>query len=303
MEYKTWYRKSACGEGDIFSCAYEVAAPKAIVQIAHGMCEHSGRYEEFATALAKAGYLVCANDHLGHGESGLGHRGTFAVKSGGFDYVMQDMDTLFDEMKEQYPDVPCVLLGHSMGSILSALFAEKYMYLDGLILMGCPIQNKLSGLATWLLGRNVRKHGYTYQSKFCNYVMWGREAHTIEQKQKRKRWLSYNQDNVSKFITDKKCDFSFSDSANLELVQGLTAWGETNWGKQIAKIPILVIAGADDSIGGNGKGPTYYYNKLKEYHHDVTLQLIQNNRHEILNEDNREETYGLIIQWLSKSVK
>lgn len=298
VEYRSWYRESSSGEGNLFSCVYEVESPKAIFQIAHGMCEYSDRYDEFARALASEGYLVCANDHLGHGKSHLNHRGTFAMEAGGFDYVMQDMNELFKEMMRQYPGIPCILLGHSMGSILSALFAEKYDYLDGLILMGAPAQNKLVGFAKWLLGRNVRKYGYDNHSKLCNYIMWGAEASTIEQKRKSKDWLSYNKENIERFITDENCNFSFSDSANLELVQGLSAWGSPSWGEKIEEIPILMIAGAEDKIGNMGKGPTGYYQQLKKNHKQITLHLIPNNKHEVLNEDNRNETYEYIIAWL-----
>lgn len=303
MEYKTWYRKSASGEGDIFSCRYDTDSPKAIVQIAHGMCEHSGRYEEFATRLAEAGYLVCANDHLGHGESHLGHRGSFATKEGGFGYVREDMHTLFEEMKLQYPDIPVILLGHSMGSILAALFAEEHDYLDALILMGSPAPNKLTGIAKWILKHNVRKHGYLHQSKLCNYIMWGRESVTMEEKRKSKSWMSYNEDNVERFIADEKCNFSFSDSANLELVQGLEQWSNKAWGNAIPDIPILVIAGAEDKIGNHGKGPSIYYEKLKQNHNQVVLELIEKNKHEVLNEENREQTYQFIIKWMNHSLK
>ncbi|MFI3208939.1 MAG: alpha/beta fold hydrolase [Eubacteriales bacterium] len=299
MEHRTWYRKSSSGEGDIFSRAYIVENPKGIFQIAHGMCEHAGRYEAFAKSLAEEGYIVCANDHLGHGESHLGCSGGFANKDGGFDYIIQDIHLLFEEMKAEFPGVPLILLGHSMGSILSALFAEEYSYLDQLILMGTPSQNKMSGFALWLLGRNVKKHGYTYESKLCNYIMWGAEAPTLERKRKSKAWLSYDSDNIEKFITDKKCTFSFNDSANLELVRGLAKWGEPTWGDKIGDIPILIIAGAEDKIGGNGKGPTYYYKKLSEKHTKVTLNLIKGNKHEVLNEINKKENGQYIIDWLN----
>lgn len=299
MEYKTWYRESASGEGNIYSCGYFIEQPKAVIQIAHGMCEHSGRYDEFARILVENGYAVCANDHLGHGESHMGHMGTFALRKGGFDYVIQDIHHLFQEMKEKYPDTPLVLLGHSMGSILAALFAEQYEYLDRLILMGTPVPNKLTGVADWLLRRNVEKHGYTYQSKLCNFIMWGAESPTIEKKRKSKQWLSYSQRNIENFIQDKKCDFSFTDSANLELVRGLAKWSDANWGQKITDIPILVIAGRKDSIGGNGKGPRYYYNKLKHFQKKVTLELLDKMKHEVLNEESREITYKIIINWLN----
>ncbi|MFI3172767.1 MAG: alpha/beta fold hydrolase [Eubacteriales bacterium] len=298
MEFKSWYRQSACGEGEIYSCGYFIENPKAILQIAHGMCEHSGRYDEFARALAEAGYLVCANDHLGHGNSDLGHRGSFALSSGGFDYVIQDMDSLFEEVGSRYAGVPKMLLGHSMGSILAALFADKYDYLEKLILMGSPASNGLVGIAEKILQHNVKKYGYTHCSKLCNFLMWGPESFTLEEKRISKSWMSHDKENIERFITDEKCNFAFNDSANLELVRGLQAWMQPTWGNQIPNIPILVIAGSEDKIGNNGKGPTSYYNRLKVKHDDVTLKLIEHNRHEILNEATKHETFQYIIKWL-----
>lgn len=306
MEVRTWYRASSCGEGDVFSRAYVMANPKAIIQIAHGMCEHSERYDEFAQELAKAGYVVCANDHLGHGRSHMGHMGSFALTSGGFDYVIEDMNSLFQEMKEEFPGLPMILLGHSMGSILSALFAERHDYLQKLILMGTPVPNKMTGVAAWILGRNVAKHGYTYQSWFCNYVMWGGKTPSIERRRKSKSWLSYNEANIERFIQDEQCNFSFNDSANLELVRGLEKWSAPTWGDGVKDIPILIIAGADDKIGGYGKGPRYYYRQLKRSrsairHTKVSLQLVPNNKHEVLNERNKKDTYGYLIDWLDNA--
>ncbi len=306
MEVRTWYRESSCGEGELFSRAYLMENPKAIIQIAHGMCEHSGRYEEFALELAKAGYVVCANDHLGHGRSHMGHMGSFALTLGGLDSVIEDMKTLFQEMEEEFPDLPKILLGHSMGSILAALFAEKYDYLKKLILMGTPIPNKMTGVADLILSRNVAKYGFTYQSRLCNFFMWGAKATSVERRRKSKSWLSYNEDNIESFLKDENCDFLFNDSANLELVRGLAKWSSPTWGDKIKDIPILIIAGAEDKIGGFGKGPKYYYRQLKSSksaikHTKVSLQLVPNNKHEVLNERNKKETYGYLIDWLNNA--
>lgn len=300
MEFRAWYRKSASGEGNIYSCAYIVPNPKAIFQISHGMCEHVERYDAFARVLASSGYIVCLNDHLGHGKSHMGCTGSFAKKEGGFNFIIQDMDLLFQEMKTEFPDVPLILLGHSMGSILSALFAEDYHYLDKLILMGTPAPNKMTSFATWMLSGNVKRHGYLHQSKLFNYIMWGSKGTSFEGKKKRKAWLSYNEENIDTFIRDARCNFAFNDSANLELVKGLGKFSAPEWGRKIPDIPILVIAGAEDSIGMNGKGPTYYYKKLQEKHSMVTLNLIKGNKHEVLNENNKKENSQYIIDWLKK---
>lgn len=300
MIKKEWYRASSSGREQVYSCAYIVENPKGIVQIAHGMCEHMGRYDAFAQVVAQSGYIVCGNDHLGHGHSQNNHPGVFTDGPHGFAYVIEDVHNLFVELSESeeaYTTLPLILLGHSMGSILAALFAEKYDYLDALILMGTPTTNPMVGAAEYILKRSVEKHGYRYKSNLFNRVMWGPEKTDYESKRKNRAWLSYDTDNIETAIRDELSDFAFCDSANLEMVHGLKMWGKPNWGTRIPKIPILVIAGADDRIGGNGKGPRYHYNKLKARNHDVELKIIEKNRHEILNETNRLETYEYLLQW------
>lgn len=303
MAYKEWYRPSASEECEIYSQCYDCEEPKAILQIAHGMAEHSGRYKEFMEYLASQGFVVCANDHLGHGRTGKGNLGVFANKPNGFDYVIEDIHLLFEEMKKEYFDLPLILLGHSMGSILSALFADRYDYLSGLILMGTPVQNPISGIAIYGLTRSVNKHGYAYESKIWNRMMWGKEPVDRKKQMKHREWLTRDEQIITDFIEDELCGVSFKDSANLELVKGLKKWGEPTWGEKIPDIPILVIAGAKDKIGGKGKGPTYYYQKLKAGHENVTLKLLPDNKHEVLNEYEKEETYEYLRNWLVESVK
>ena len=120
IQYREFTRPSACGEGEVFSRSWQPdAAPRAIIQIAHGMQEHAGRYDRFARRLAENGWAVYANDHIGHGKSAMGHIGTFSMMPGGFEFLLADMHTLFAYARDEHPDLPCALLGHSMGSIAS----------------------------------------------------------------------------------------------------------------------------------------------------------------------------------------
>ena len=113
-------------------------APKAVVQIAHGMAEHSSRYARFAQRLTDASYAVYANDHRGHGATTSDPRdhGYFS-DSHGFDTVVTDMHVLSERIREEHPGVPFFLFGHSMGSFLSRSYAARFgRELDGLILSG-----------------------------------------------------------------------------------------------------------------------------------------------------------------------
>ncbi len=163
--YRELTRPSSCGEGDVFTRVWEPdAAPRAIIQIAHGMQEHAGRYDRFALRLAANGWAVYANDHIGHGKSALGHLGTFSRKPGGFAYLLQDMHTLFEFAVSEHPGLPKVLLGHSMGSIASGIFPARFDDEDILILMGTPAPNVLAGLGACLAGMMARLKGPTAES-------------------------------------------------------------------------------------------------------------------------------------------
>ncbi len=302
MEFKEWYRDSTSEEGKLYTYCYLCEHPKAIVQIVHGMAEHSKRYDEFAKMLSELGYIVCSSDLLGHGLSSMDHLGAFALKENGFQFVLKDIHNLFVEIGESYPELPLILMGHSMGSILSGMFADQYDYLSALILMGMPAQNKGSHILERILKRNVKRKGYTYESKLINQMMWGPVEHTLEGKRKRHDWLSYNPDNIERYLEDPYCSFPMTDSGNLELVKGLNSIGRANWGKRILDIPILIIAGKDDKVGNFGEGPKYYYEKLHRDHSMVTLKLIENNRHEILHESSKYRTYDYIFQWINATL-
>lgn len=301
MTHKEWYRASSSGDVEIYSQLYSCDNPKAIIQIAHGMSEHSGRYKDFMEYLAENGYVVCANDHLGHGRSSHGEFGVFAKKPGGFDYVIEDMHTLFEEVCIKYPDKPCILLGQSMGSILAALFADRYQYLSKLILMGTPAYNSFVNVMAKGLRISVAKHGYSHTSMLWNRIIWGNEPKTREKKLKHYSWLTSDEMEVEKFLDDSLCGHPFSDASNLEMMEGLVKWGAGDWGKNIPDIPILFIAGLDDKIAGYGKGTSYYYNLLVKTHRYLTLDLIEENRHEVLKERTKKETYQYILLWLEKS--
>ena len=292
-----FFYDAANGEGKLHAQCWVPPRPKAIVQIAHGMSEYADRYDEFATMLAQNGYAVYANDHTGHGKSAQGHPGTFALKKGGFECVLADMGRLFDRACAEHPGLPLVLMGHSMGSVLSGIFADRYGgRLSALILMGTPAPNKMTGMGIALASLVVAFCGYTRESKWLNKLT--ADAITKDNEAS-KQWLSYNQENVQRYLADPLCGIPFSASANRELFYGMREFGADGWGQNIPEIPILVIAGADDPAGKCGEGPKHYFSQLKRSGHaDAALTLVEHARHEILNENNADETMRLLLDWL-----
>lgn len=299
MIHKEWFHLSSDKKTMIYSQSYTNDHPIAIVQIAHGMSERSERYKAFMMYLADKGYLVCANDHLGHGKSSQYEQVIFANHEGGFDYMIEDIHLLFKEVKLEYPTLPIILIGQSMGSIMSALYADRYDDLSKLILMGTPSYNFFVKVMKKGLKRSVRKHGYTRTSKLWNKLIFGNIPEDIEGKVKHYGWLTRDENVVRTFVEDKLSGHLFTDAANLEVMSGLVKWGNTKWGNNIPNIPVLFIAGTKDKIAGYGKGANTYYQHLKKNHPQCSLKLIKDNRHEVLNELNKDETYQVLLDWLN----
>ncbi len=296
-------RPSSSGEKEIYWVKYEPAETRGVIEIAHGMCEHSGRYEAFARYLAGLGFSVYLNDHLGHGQSAGDEPGVFTHRKGhGFDYVIEDMRTLLDLAKTEHPGVPAFLLGHSMGSILSGLFADLHGdMLDGLVLMGTPAPNPAAGPGLALAGIiRAFKGGEAVSKLLCD--LSSANMHVPEEAELgRSAWISYNTDNIRAYDADPLCGFPFTVGAMQALVKGMGEFGGKNWGRNVPRdLPVLVIAGADDPCGDFGKGPDHYAKQLqKQGVRDVRLKLILGARHEILNEKNREDTFAILGDWFT----
>lgn len=299
---REYSRLSLNGEGEIFSRRWTCDEPRAVIQIAHGMCEHSGRYERLGRLLAEAGFAVYMNDHCGHGKSHMGHPGTFAMKDHGFDFVLGDMKTLFDLAEEEFPDRKRILMGHSMGSILSGIYADRWgKELSGLALFSPPAPNGGAFIAA-ALGRIVsRRWGYDCHSPLL-YRITSSATSGSGSPIVRKQWLSHNMENIVSYMDDPLAGFEFSASATAELCDGLAEFGGKHWGKGVPKrLPVLILAGGEDGCGHYGAAAQHYYGQLKKYGvQNAEMRIISSARHEIFNELDTREADETLLSWLEQ---
>lgn len=303
IKREEWSFPAANGEGDIFARAWLIENPRALVQIAHGMAEHSARYDNFAAALCEWGYSVVANDHTGHGLSAHGNLGTFAEKPGGFDFVIDDMAQLYELAETKIGVFPRILFGHSMGSMLAALYADRHDDIIALIMTGCPAPIAFSGLAIRYANWLVKRHGYLTRSRLLAKLAGSVEGLTGEALERKELWLTRDIEIVRAFIADPLCGFDFTASGLSEMLGGFRKVASPDWGKRIPDIPILIAAGGNDSVGGKGKGPALYARQLQSTgHSDVTLKIYYGDHHEILNELDRADVYAFIQRWLADKV-
>lgn len=281
---------------------------KAIIQISHGMVEHIERYDEFAVFLAKNGYLVCGNDHLGHGKSVINNEklGYFAVKDGN-KCVIEDIHTLRTMMQEEYRDLPYFILGHSMGSFL----LRQYIGIYGEGLLGAIIMGTGENPAALLnFGKAVCRvirvfKGENYRSSFINNLVIGSNNKHFAPVRTRGDWLSRDEAKVDEYCADPLCDFVFTENAFYNMFDGMIKLSKSEHLKRIPKnISLYILSGEEDLVGAKGKGPKLVFQKLKAVGvKNVELKLYPGARHEILNEINRQEVFEDIRVWLEKTIQ
>jgi alpha-beta hydrolase superfamily lysophospholipase len=298
MEKKSWMRPAGSGDGEVFSQMWTGDAKRGILQIAHGMAEHSERYDRFARFMAENGFVVCMNDHAGHGPHAATH-GYFAERDG-WDCLLRDMKSLMDETAAAYAGLPVFLMGHSMGSFLARSYVTRYAGLSGCVLSGTMGHNGGLGLGKWLAGVQKKIKGPKSEGKFLQKLMTGGFNGRIENPASKNAWLSTVDDTVRLYDADQNCGFAFTASGYYDMFSGIIEATAPEWaGKVPAELPVYLFSGGEDPVGAYGKGPREVYDALqKTGHEDVTLKLYPGKRHEMLNESNRDEVYRDVLGWL-----
>jgi alpha-beta hydrolase superfamily lysophospholipase len=291
-------------------------APKAILLIAHGMAEHSARYERLAAAMAASGWVSYAPDHRGHGrtaadagEGSAGELGWLAERDG-FARVRDDLRELALFASAENPGAPLFLLGHSMGSLL----AEAYLAAYGQGLAGCVLSGVLSPPPPFLMasGRLIAAIGSAFKgqrapARMLHKMSFDSSNKDFEPARTPADWLSRDAAEVDKYVADPLCGFVCSFGFYRDFLSGFSlVYGRGSGLSSLPKgLPLLIVAGAEDPVGGAQGFVSILADRLKAAGpQDIETRLYPGARHEILNETNREEVLGDIKGWLdSRLVK
>ena len=281
MIKEEFYFDSRDGENRIHAVRYtpDDGNVRGIVQIVHGMAEYVERYENLAEFLTKRGILVTGEDHLGHGKS-VSEGGSFGYfcEQDPATVVVRDVHRLKKITEEQYPQVPYIILGHSMGSFI----ARNYL---------CRYGSGIGGAV--IVGTGMQPAGLIFASK----AMAGIQRTSSD-------WLSRNPENVDRYIEDELCGFTFTVNGFqtlFELIRRLQK--QENLEKVPQNLPILMVSGAEDPVGDYGKGVHKACDSLKRAGvKNITVKLYENDRHELLNEDDAEVAMEDIWQWICKEI-
>jgi len=282
--------------------------PKAVLQIAHGMAEHAGRYDAFAQALNKAGFVVYANDHRGHGKTAgsIEECGFFAEKNG-WELVRDDMYELTKLIKKENKKVPIFLLGHSMGSFFTRSYLLKYAdELKGAILSGTAGDPGLLGAIGKIIASIEKKiKGPKAKSHLMDKLSFGAFNNSFKPNRTEFDWLSTVDEEVDKYINDPYCGNIHTTSYFYQLLGALKELNNKKTIETMRKdLPIYIFSGAMCPVGTETRGVTEIFNKyVKAGIQDVSLKFYGQSRHETLNEWNKEEVYQDVINWLDSKYK
>jgi len=280
-----------------------------ILQIVHGMAEYVERYDEFARYMAEKGILVTGEDHLGHGKS--------VQKDAPYGYfckqdpatvVVRDVHRLKKMMQEEYPGVPYIILGHSMGSFM----LRNYMYRYGTGIQGAIIGG--SGhmpLPAIKCAKAVAKGqafllGDKRLSKLLDKIAFGSYNDRIPSPKTKYDWLVTRESVVDEYLQDPLCGFSFTVNGFVTLFELLQrAHTPENMHKIPKELPVLLMAGEEDPVGDYGEGIKRIYQDYRNNleMQNVTLKLYPGDRHEILNEKDRQQVYEDIYPWIMDRVR
>ncbi|MGN0818439.1 MAG: alpha/beta fold hydrolase [Candidatus Coproplasma sp.] len=279
--------------------------PKAVLQIIHGMAEYAERYAPFAEKLALKGFLVCADDHLGHGQSVVSEDDLgYFTDGNAVDCVLGDIRKLTLTVKEEC-SAPYFIMGHSMGSFFCRKYISLYgSELAGAIIMGTGFQPSVATGAGKLISALIAAfRGWHYRSDFIDNLAFGSYNKKFENRTPYD-WLSADRSNVDAYIADKLCGVKFTCSGFYTL---FSIVGEACKGRTIKAVPkdlpLYLVAGEDDPVGGYSKGVKKLYDKLCANRvKDVQLTLYKGCRHEILNDDCAPQVTEDILEFLEARI-
>ena len=274
--------------------------PKAVLQIAHGMCGCKERYEKFMEYMADNGVACVANDHRGHGDSIMTEDDLGYMYEGGAQALIEDMREVTWMAQERFPGRPLFLLGHSMGSLAArGYLKEDDRELAGLILCGSPAYTPFAGslkavtgvMAGMGLGRKRPNMLQQLVSEELNrdFASEGTQAWTCSDPEVRKE-----------FASNPKTGFRFTVNGMhclSELMQ--EAYGRDRWMVARPELPIIFLSGEDDPCMGGPSGLDKAVSTLRDAgYRNVGIKTYPAMRHEILNEVGKERVWQDILNFM-----
>jgi alpha-beta hydrolase superfamily lysophospholipase len=259
--------------------------PRGIVQLTHGMGEHLLRYEPLAGALTAAGFVVIGQDHRGHGASAQGAWGVLG--EGGWDELVRDIGRVSDAARADFPDLPLVLLGHSMGSFAAQQYVLDHSEeLAGLVLTGTAVLDLLEPALDLSQPMDLSAFNAPFEHR-TGY-----------------EWLSRDTAQVDRYVADEQCGFGLSDVDGRQMFASARQVADPARLAGLRRdLPVWIAVGEHDPVNGQLALVNPLVQRLQDAGlSDVTLVVYPEARHEVFNETNRDEVVADLLAWLDRVV-
>lgn len=277
--------------------------PKAVIQINHGMAEHAARYEEFARYLAKRGYAVLIHDHRGHGQTTAPDAplGSFGGADGKLK-IIRDIDTIIQHIDKQYPNVPIVCFGHSMGAIFAMNYTLLYPeHIGGAVIWNTNVETGFALKLFKLILKTERMlKGSDVPSTMATRLTFHAWNRGFLPSRTEFDWLSRDEDEVDKYVNDPLCGFPISVGAWLSVIEAIGFCNDRTAIEGLPKsLPLNLAAGGNDPVSENGETILALGRRLQSAGlKDVSVTIYPQTRHECLHDINREHIAGELADWL-----
>ena len=280
-----------------------------VIQIAHGMGETSDYYSEFSEQISKSGFIVYINEARGHGRTaGDISNPSYEINAGymghdGINWMVEDLNILTDIIKNQNPNLPIFLLGHSLGSVLAQIYAYKYgNNLNGIIYSGTtgPIEKsqirKFIEIAN-IEASNLGRKAPSVDAANAFFEHWNDQ---FQPSRTDYDWLTRDNDMLDETLNSPYAAINYKVGYYVDFFNSLINLHEESFIDKIPKrLPVLSISGSKDSFGNNGEGIIKLFQLYKKHGlEDTTYKIYENGRHEMLREINRNEVIEDIKNWL-----
>lgn len=276
---------------------------RAVVILVHGMAEHIERYDAFASRLARAGYVV-------YGYNQRGHKGTIQSKEDygymhdkdNFRILVADLYEMAEHVQKEHPALPVFIFGHSMGSFVTQRFVQLHgSRISGIILSGsAKYPNALLRAGITLSKAIVRFRGARHRSKLLDNLTFGKYNKHFRPNRTAFDWLNRDEAEVQKYIDDEYCGGIFTAGFFRDFFRGLKTINN-NFELVPKELPMLLLSGSDDPVGGPVKLIKKLYETLRKLEiKDLEFKLYEGARHELLLELNKEEVMNDCLDWLNK---
>lgn len=303
---ESYFLQNTSGENFSVLCIMPHGNPIAILQVLHGMAEHSGRYREFGFFLAKHGFGLVAADHPGHGKTAPDTEALGVLSpNNGWEIMLSNAQLLYTHIRTKYSYAPVYMLGHSMGSMLAQHLTAYYpVYIQGLMLSG---SFQVSAMRVELLKAFLKLQGlflgFKTKSRWFNKLF----NHSFNRHFKKNNtgfdWISSSSEEVLKYMNDPFCGFNCSIGFFYNLSRGIKSTKKA--GKRIKyrkTLPLLIFGGQEDPVGNFGKDAMAMHREFYKQRFQNLSVKIFHGRHEMLHEKNKYKVYEYLLNWMLEQI-